>query len=270
MRSFSSFQAFTLIELLVVIAIIAILAALLLPALHRAKDRANTVVCLNNFKQLHLAWHLYGSDNGRLPANWDYAAGIPTANWVSGYMSYETAPLSVLADATNGTLLIDENRTQLARYLKCTGVFKCPSDRSYALRGGIQSPRGRSYSMNSHVGETSRAPNGKDLYYYKLDHFIRPGPSHTWILLDEHEDSINDGFFLIEIYAPSSTVGWASVPAARHAKGCNFAFADGHIERHKWIDKRTLWPVTRTPLFGTSQPSSPDVVWVSEHSSVLK
>ena len=127
-----------MIELLVVIAIIAILAALLLPALSHAKDQARTIICINNQKQLHLAWHMYGGDHGRLPRNWDFSLGFaaPKANWVSGTMHYDTMLVFFgdLSDSTNSALLVDVRQTQLAPYLKTAAVFECPSDQSYATR----------------------------------------------------------------------------------------------------------------------------------------
>ena len=174
-----------------------------------------------------------------------------------------------LSDATNSLLLVDENRTQLAPYLKTAAVFKCPSDQSYAIRSGVNYPRVRSYSMNEHIGESSRAPDSRKTYYYKLEDFSRPGPAATIVFLDEHEDSINDGYFLVGHLSDRSQ-GWNDVPASRHSRGANFAFVDGHAERHQWKDKRTIQPVERTRKFGLFQSNNPDVAWVHDHATATK
>ena len=261
-----------MIELLIVIAIIAILAALLLPALARSKDKARTILCLNNQKQLHLAWQMYGNDRGKLPKNYDYGMSVLPSepNWTGAGMTYETIIQNYpLSDATNSLLLVDENRTQLAPYLKTAAVFKCPSDQSYAIRGGADYPRVRSYSMNEHVGESSRAPDSRKTYYYKPEDFSRPGPATTFVFLDEHEDSINDGYFFIG-HPEDRSQGWNDVPASRHSRGANLVFADGHAEWHKWQDKRTIQPVTRNRLFGLNQPNNVDVFWVVDHATAPK
>jgi len=272
-RAHVATSGFTLIELLVVIAIIAILAALLLPALSRAKENARSIECLNNLKQLQLAWHMYGADTGWLPRNWDYGSGTipPEANWVGGTMHYDVMEVFFgnLSDSTNTTLLLDDRKTQLAPYLKSAAVFKCPGDPSYAIRGGERQPRARSYSMNGYIGESSRVTDLGRLHYYKPEAFVRPGPALSFVFLDEHEDSINDGYFLVGQQADEA-VGWNNVPASRHRRAANFAFADGHAEKHRWRDSRTVQPVTRTRLFGLFQSNNPDVKWVHDYATAPK
>lgn len=187
-------------------------------------------------------------------------------------MSYETpVHLRPLTDNTNTALLADEGQTQLARYLKTAGVFKCPSDQSYAIHAGGRYPRARSYAMNGHVGESSRQNDPfREYDFYKMDDFTRPGPSQTIVFLEEHEDSINDGYFLVTRVLDALPWGWNAVPASRHNRGANFSFADGHVERHRWKDKRTLLPITRSFPTGVNQPNNPDVAWVVDHATALK
>jgi prepilin-type processing-associated H-X9-DG protein len=122
--------------------------------------------------------------------------------------------------------------------------------------------------MNSHVGESSRIDLSA-VRFYKPEDFSRPGPAATFVFLDEHGDSINDGLFLV-IYRADWTFGWNDVPASRHSRGANFVFADGHAERHRWKDKRTIQPITRNRLFGPNQPNNPDVLWIVDHASAPK
>ena len=253
----STLRGFTLIELLVVIAIIAILAALLLPALAKAKAKAEGIYCLNNLKQQALAFNLYNSENAQLPPN---PGGLsPTTNsWCTGWLTWGTADAN-----TNTSYLLN---AALGPYnSKSLGVYKCPADRIPAANG----PRVRSISMNGFVGGTTE----KDVYDYttyrmflKESDFVRPGPATTWVFLDEHPDSINDELF--GMHMPPATLwpsaaSWDDTPASYHNGACGFGFADGHGEIHKWLDVNTKAPIRQTsPASATGLTSPKDNAWM--------
>jgi prepilin-type N-terminal cleavage/methylation domain-containing protein len=274
-------SAFTLIELLVVIAIIAILAALLLPVLSQAQQKAVAVKCLNNYKQLAIAWFTYANDsNDILAFNSDKNSHANKYNWVCPYgVSLDWSPNA--ANTNTIYLTLDDpvlGTAQMGQYVANeTAIFVCPADRyisTYQRDSGFQN-RIRTCAMNGGMGGGDKwfspTNGGAWSLFYNAVHISdlhNPGPAYCWVMMDEHPDSNDDATMYVNPADATGTgTSFTELPGSLHRKSAGMNFADGHGELHKWLGGADTPPVRFTTyvqnVSSLDQGSVQDLTWLA-------
>jgi prepilin-type N-terminal cleavage/methylation domain-containing protein/prepilin-type processing-associated H-X9-DG protein len=275
---------FTLIELLVVIAIIAILAAMLLPALAKAKQRAQALACMSSLKQLTTGWKMFANDNDNFlvpnggqtmtpasPADPSLQPGGPLYQWCPGNM---------IAIAVFGGQYVSDQLVQagaLFSYVPNLGVYHCASDDSSWNLVVKTYPRPRSYAMNCYLAPiinpalnlygswTSVGSMGTRNFFKETD-MLAPGPCDTYVFIDESQFSINDGFFVSD---PTQGNYWQDVPSVRHGGACGLSYADGHSEVKRFNDGALFSYNIKSPHSINGSPGATDAAWLQRRATTF-
>jgi type II secretory pathway pseudopilin PulG len=256
--------AFTLIELLTSISVVALVASLAIPAIGSVRSKSKLIACINNQRQLILAWAQYCSDNAdRMPSN----IHLTRSNtWAAGILSVQNN----WRDNTNRILLENVQNSLLAHQLPVAQVYRCPADPSQATIDGRRSPRVRSVAMNQAFGHETTAvwlpsqdfPQAIGMAYltYRKSSEVDE-PAKRWVIIDEDEKTLNDAAFAVEMKKGFLIARWIDVPAVYH-RGVNpIAFADLHVESHKWQRRN------RNRNYLSSAIDDPDFDWLAERTT---